>query len=134
MTNIGLDYLFMGAFHMGPAGAALGTTLAQVVSVCIAFAAIRKKNLGIPMKKEDFKPQGKIMGQLLQVGIPVALQDGLIQVAFIIITIIANRRGLDDCSCRGHCGKNDQLRISGAVFPAVHRVGALCAEYGRRKI
>ena len=29
------------------------------------------------MKKEDFKPQGKIMGQLLQVGIPVALQDGL---------------------------------------------------------
>ena len=101
VTNIGLDYLFMGAFHMGPAGAALGTTLAQVVSVCIAFAAIRKKNLGIPMKKEDFKPQGKIMGQLLQVGIPVALQDGLIQVAFIIITIIANRRGLTDAAAVG---------------------------------
>ena len=101
VTNIGLDYLFMGAFHMGPAGAALGTTLAQVVSVCIAFAAIRKKNLGIPMKKEDFKPQGKIMGQLLQVGIPVALQDGLIQVAFIIITIIANRRGLDTAAAVG---------------------------------
>ena len=28
-ANIGLDYLFMGALHMGPAGAALGTTLAQ---------------------------------------------------------------------------------------------------------
>lgn len=30
------------------------------------------------------------MGQLLRVGVPVACQDGLIQVAFIIITIIAN--------------------------------------------
>ena len=32
-VNIGLDYLFMGAWAMGPLGAALGTTLAQTVSV-----------------------------------------------------------------------------------------------------
>ena len=32
-VNIALDYLFIGALHMGPAGAALGTTLAQAVSV-----------------------------------------------------------------------------------------------------
>ena len=29
VINIGLDYLFMGVMHMGPAGAALGTTLSQ---------------------------------------------------------------------------------------------------------
>ena len=33
VINIALDYLFMGAFHMGAAGAALGTTLSQAVSV-----------------------------------------------------------------------------------------------------
>ena len=40
-VNIALDYLFMGALQMGPAGAALGTTLSQTVSVVIALGAIR---------------------------------------------------------------------------------------------
>ncbi len=35
------------------------------------------------------------MGQILKIGIPIALQDGFIQVAFMIITIIANQRGLN---------------------------------------
>ena len=41
------------------------------------------------------------MGQLLSIGVPIAIQDGLIQVAFIIITIIANRRGLTDAAAVG---------------------------------
>ena len=43
VINIALDYLFMGAFHMGAAGAALGTTLSQAVSVVISLFMIRKK-------------------------------------------------------------------------------------------
>ena len=42
-----------------------------------------------------------MMGQLLSIGVPIAVQDGLIQVAFIIITIIANRRGLTDAAAVG---------------------------------
>ena len=41
------------------------------------------------------------MLQLFQIGIPIAFQDGLIQIAFIIITIIANRRGLNDAAAVG---------------------------------
>ena len=41
------------------------------------------------------------MGPVLKIGIPVALQDGFIQIAFIVITIIANRRGLDDAAAVG---------------------------------
>ena len=41
------------------------------------------------------------MGKLLQIGMPVALQDGFIQVSFVIITIIANRRGLTDAAAVG---------------------------------
>lgn len=51
-VNIVLDYLFMGAFHMGPAGAALGTTLSQTVSVLIAFWAIRRRDTGLTMKNQ----------------------------------------------------------------------------------
>ena len=41
------------------------------------------------------------MGKILGIGIPIAFQDGLIQVAFIIITIIANQRGLNDAAAVG---------------------------------
>ena len=41
------------------------------------------------------------MKQILSIGVPIACQDGLIQVAFIIITIIANQRGLTDSAAVG---------------------------------
>lgn len=100
-ANIGLDYAFMGALHMGPAGAALGTTLSQAVSVVVSIIVVRRARAGIRLKKEDFKPKRDVMGSLLRIGIPIAVQDGLIQVAFIVITIIANRRGLNDAAAVG---------------------------------
>lgn len=99
--NIILDYLFIGFFHMGPAGAALGTTLAQTFSVIIALISIRRKETGIQLSKPDFHPDRHMMSQILKIGVPVAVQDGCIQVAFIIITIIANHRGLNDAAAVG---------------------------------
>lgn len=37
VSNIALDYVFMGALHLGPVGAALGTTVSQAVSVAISL-------------------------------------------------------------------------------------------------
>lgn len=99
-ANIALDYLFMGAMHLGPAGAALGTTIAQAISVIVALIAIRRHK-SITLSKSDLRPQRGVMGQILSIGVPVSLQDGLIQIAFIIITVIANRRGLTDAAAVG---------------------------------
>ena len=101
VVNIGLDYLFMGAMHLGPAGAALGTTLAQAISVVFALVVILRRESGISVDKSHFKPKKPVMGNILKIGIPIAVQDGLIQVAFIVITIIANRRGLTDAAAVG---------------------------------
>ena len=100
-ANIGLDYLFIGAMHLGPAGAALGTTVSQAISVVVSLAVILKKNSGISVKKTDLHPVGSVMGDILKIGVPVALQDGFIQVSFIVITIIANKRGLTDAAAVG---------------------------------
>ena len=100
-ANIALDYLFMGALKMGPAGAALGTTLAQAISVAVSLVMVLRQKTGIALRREDLKPSRDMMGQLLSIGVPIAIQDGLIQVAFIIITIIANRRGLTDAAAVG---------------------------------
>ena len=90
----------MGVLHLGPAGAALGTTLSQAISVVVSLTVILKRR-SIVLKKSDFKPCRVVMGKILGIGIPIAFQDGLIQVAFIIITIIANQRGLNDAAAVG---------------------------------
>ena len=100
-VNIGLDYLFIGALDMGPVGAALGTTLSQAVSVVIALLFMRRRKIGPRVGRSDLRPVRPVMGRLLSIGLPIALQDGLIQVAFMVITVIANRRGLTDSAAVG---------------------------------
>lgn len=101
LANIGLDYLFIGYFHMGAIGAALGTTLSQTLSVIIALIVITQKDLGIKIQPNDFRPKKITLGCILKIGLPISLQDGLIQIAFLIITVIANNRGLIDSAAVG---------------------------------
>lgn len=100
-ANIALDYLFIGVLGMGAAGAALGTVLSQTISVLIALATIRRRRSGLRLEKSDLRLQGAVLRPILRVGVPVALQDGFIQITFIVITIIANRRGLNDAAAVG---------------------------------
>ena len=101
-ANIGLDFLFMGAMHLGPAGAALGTTLSQAISVAVSLVVILKRKFdSVALQKQDFRPRRAVIWRILRIGVPVALQDGLIQVSFLIITVIANRRGLTDAAAVG---------------------------------
>ena len=98
-ANIVLDFVFMGVFGMGAAGAALGTVLAQALSCVIAVAAIIRMKEGsmktaFGLRADDLRPDSGTVRKILEVGIPVALQDGLIQVSFLVITMIANSRGV----------------------------------------
>lgn len=100
VANIGLDYFFMGVMHLGSAGAALGTTLSQAISVIVSLVVILKRK-SIVLEKCDFVPCRTVIEKILKIGVPIALQDGLIQIAFIVITIIANQRGLNDAAAVG---------------------------------
>jgi len=68
-----------------------------------------------------------MMGGLLKIGFPIAMQDGFIQIAFIVITIIANRRGLNDAAAVGIVEKMISLFF---LVPSsmLSTVSALCAQ------
>ncbi len=110
-ANIFLDYLFIGVFGLGAAGAALGTTTAQTFSVILALLVILRQKHGVKLRKQHLKLYPGTMGQILKIGVPVALQDGFVQISFIVITVIANRRGLNDAAAVGIVEK-----VIGAVF------------------
>lgn len=125
VANIALDYLFVGIFRLGPAGAALGTTISQAISVLVSLAVIIKRK-SVVLIKTDFKPHRPVMGKILSIGIPIAVQDGLIQVAFIVITIIANQRGLNDAAAVGIVEKvmSFLFLVPSSMLSAVSALGA----------
>ena len=125
--NIALDYLFIGVLKLGPTGAALGTTLSQTISVLISLTMICHKRMIPEFHFSDLKPVRSMMGGLLKIGFPIAMQDGFIQIAFIVITIIANRRGLNDAAAVGIVEKMISLFF---LVPSsmLSTVSALCAQ------
>lgn len=135
VANIVLDYVLIGPLDMGPAGAALGTTLSQTLSVVIALWVIRKTDAGIRLQKTDFMLQKPVLGQILKVGVPVAVQDGCIQVAFILITVIANHRGLDDAAAVGIVEKliSGLFLVPSSMLATVSALSAQNLGAGKRK-
>ncbi len=103
LVNIFLDWLFIGPFKLGAAGAAFATVLAQAFSVFISIIFFVKASSadGIKLKKKDFKLDKKILRSLFAIGLPVACQDGFIQISFMVITAIANSRGLEVAAAVG---------------------------------
>lgn len=134
VANIGLDFLFMGVFDMGPCGAALGTTLSQVISVVISLVVILKRS-EFSLSYENFKPKKPVFGSILKIGLPVAFQDGLIQISFIIITVIANRRGLGDSAAVGIVEKimSFLFLVPSSMLSAVSALGAQNIGAGKEK-
>jgi len=101
VVNIILDFFFIGYCGWGAIGAALGTTLSQMASVGFALFAIRRHKEVFDVHRHDFKPRWDVISGILKIGFPIAMQDGFIQIAFIVITVIANGRGLYDAAAVG---------------------------------
>lgn len=99
--NIVLDYVFIGYFGLGAMGAALGTTLSQMASVVFALCSIRRHRGVLDVRREDLRLKKDVVKHILKIGLPIAMQDGFIQISFLAITVIANGRGLVDAAAVG---------------------------------
>lgn len=93
-VNIVADFVFVGAFHMDVSGAAWATVLAQFVSVVVSLPILMKKDLGFHFAKKDLRIYKNELRQILQIGIPIALQEFTVQISFLVINAIVNGMGL----------------------------------------
>ena len=92
--NIAGDLLLVAVLHMGAAGAAIATVLAQAVSVLLSLVIIRRRELPFTFSVRDIRPNGPHIREILKLGVPIALQDLLVSVSFLAITAIVNDLGL----------------------------------------
>lgn len=94
VLNIGGDLLFVSVFHMGAAGAALATVLAQAVSVVLSLLIIRRRQLPFRLSREDIRFDESVIRRILALGTPVAFQDLLVSISFLVIIAIVNSMGV----------------------------------------
>jgi len=94
LCNIVGDLLLVAGFKMGTRGAAVATVLAQLISVLISLRLIRKKTLPFTFSRASVRWNSGYVRKILQLGIPIALQDFLVGVSFLVLLAIVNSLGL----------------------------------------
>lgn len=93
IINIIVDFILVGYFHMGAKGAAVATVLAQGFSFIFAVLYLMKKGLGFHFHKKDIC-FSIYLNKILQIGFPIGFQSVLVNLSFLIITIVINGMGV----------------------------------------
>lgn len=93
IINVGLDLLFVIQFHMGVAGVAYATIIAQTVAAIgsILFAVFR--NPYFKLEKSQMKPEWKIIKKCVQIGVPVSAQNAMIALSCVALQVVVNGFG-----------------------------------------
>lgn len=94
IVNIVADLIFVGVFKMAATGAALATVLAQTVSVVLSLIIITRRGLPFEFDLKSIKFHKGLTSQIIKFGAPIALQDLLVQVSFLVILMIGNSMGV----------------------------------------
>lgn len=92
--NIIGDMVFVAVLHLGAAGAALATVIAQLISVVISFLIIRRTKLPFEFRREHIRFVDKCAASIFRIGTPIALQDLLVGTSFLVMQAIVNKIGL----------------------------------------
>jgi putative MATE family efflux protein len=96
ICNIASDLILVAGFNLGTVGAAIATVAAQFISVAISVKLISKKQLPFEFSRNSIRWNGETIRKILVLGTPIALQDLLVGISFLVILAIVNSIGLTE--------------------------------------
>ena len=105
IINIIVDIVLVGIFKMGATGAAIATVSSQAISFIFSLIYMTKKGFKFNINRSHFKLHQESVKYILIVGLPIAIQDALVGVSFLIITSVINTMGLVASASVGVVGK-----------------------------
>lgn len=92
IVNVGANALLIFGFQMGVAGAALGSLFARFVSAAVMLYLITKPSDMVYVRRSirSFIPDGRLMANILRIGIPNGFENSLFQLGrVLVVSIIA---------------------------------------------
>lgn len=101
VINIAVDLILVCIFHMGAAGAAFATVGSQAGSLIFSIIYLHRKGLGFPFRASHIRWHAEHGKQLVKLGAPLALQEFLVNLSFMIITMLINGMGVAASAASG---------------------------------
>lgn len=97
--NIIGDLVLVAGLGMGAKGAAIATVAAQTISVIASLLIIKRKKLPFKFSKKYVRFDKSLAGSILKLGTPIALQEFLVGISFMLIQTVVN--GIDVTASAG---------------------------------
>jgi len=91
--NILLDLLFIVVFKMGCAGAAWATIISQFIAGACCIVYILRNLPIVHVRKGEWKPSGRHIGELCNSGLPMGLQNSITAIGSVILSSAVNSLG-----------------------------------------
>ena len=109
VLNTGLDLLFVIRFHMGVAGVAWATIIAQAVSAVLVLAVLMRTDSCVRVELRRLRVHWDMLKKIVRVGIPAALQMAVTAFSNVFVQSYINHFGADCMSGWTAYTKIDQL-------------------------
>lgn len=109
VLNIVLDLLFVAVFGWGIEGAAIATVIAQFVSVILCFIYIIRDCPVFSLSRSDFKPDKRLISELLSTGISMGLMLAVVSVGSVALQGAVNSLGSEIIAAHTAARKIDEI-------------------------
>lgn len=127
LINIGLDFLLVACFGMGAGGAAIATVVSQAIALAMAVVYLKSRAFVFDFKPSSFRIVPDKLKLLVQVGLPVSIQNVLTSLSFAFNTSLVNQFGLAASTGLGITSRFNSF----AMLPAMAMSMALSAFTGQ---
>ncbi len=95
VINIVLDILFVAVFQWGVVGVALATIIAEWFSWIFGIFYINRKYQAFQLRLRGLKLDTRLLRQIVRIGLPAGIQNGLIAVAIMALMAKVNSYDYD---------------------------------------
>ena len=129
VSNIGVDILFVKAFHMGVAGVAWATFLCQGVSCVLAVLVVMRRLGKIPTQGRISLFSVDLLKRFAVIAIPSTLQQSFISIGNIVIQGVINGFGTDVMA-----GYSAAVKLNNLVITSFTTLGNGISNYAAQNL
>lgn len=111
LLNTALDLLCVRVFGMGVAGVAYATIFAQIISAVLVLFVLTRSNESYRIRWRALRISKPMLSQILRVGFPAAVQQGVIAFSNVFVQSYINHFGTACMSGWGNYGRIDSMIV-----------------------